>query len=82
MRSVPNPAQDKITLYYILGTQADIRLGLFDNLGNELKSYNEGFKTQGIHYIDINSSDLISGAYHVRLMSPTRSATLKLIINK
>lgn len=82
LRSVPNPAQDKITLYYILGTQADIRLGLFDNLGNELKSYNEGFKTQGIHYIDINTSDLISGAYHARLISPTRSATLKLIINK
>lgn len=82
LKSSPNPIQDNVTLYYTIGSQSDIKLGIYDNLGNELKSFNEGFQPQGLHSIDVNTSDLSSGVYYVRLMSPTRSTTLKLIINK
>ncbi|MBM2816890.1 MAG: Subtilisin-like serine protease [Ignavibacteria bacterium] len=78
----PNPARDNVSLYYIIGTQPDIRLSLYDNLGNELKLFNEEFKSQGMYTIDINTSGLVSGIYYVKLVSSKRSTTLPLIINK
>ncbi|MCX6153788.1 MAG: T9SS type A sorting domain-containing protein [Candidatus Kapabacteria bacterium] len=82
LKSVPNPGQDQISLTYIIGAQSDIRLAIYDNLGNEVQSFNEGFKSQGLHTIDINTSSLLSGVYYIRLISPIRSASLELIINK
>lgn len=82
LKSVPNPAQESVSLYYIIGTESNIRLSLYNSLGNELKFLDEGFKPQGMHSIELNTEDLSSGVYYVKLVSLTRSTTIKVIINK
>jgi hypothetical protein len=82
LKGAPNPAQESVTLYYIIGTESNIKLSLYNSLGKEIKSIDEGFKPQGMHTIDLNISELSNGVYFVKLMNPIRSTTIKVIVNK
>ena len=44
-----------------------IDLSLFDNVGRKLLTISQGTLTQGNHTLTIQTKDLTSGIYHLRL---------------
>ncbi len=63
----PNPFNSTTTISYELPFSSDISLELFDLTGSKVLDLVSGNTQFGIHAININSGDLPSGIYFIRL---------------
>ncbi len=45
----------------------NIKLELFDALGNKVRTLYEGFASAGVHAVMLQTKDLSSGAYYYKL---------------
>ncbi len=68
----PNPAAGNYTeIGFVLDKPMNIKLELFDALGNKVKTMYEGFASAGVHAVMLKTSDLTSGAYYYKLNTNT-----------
>jgi hypothetical protein len=63
MQNVPNPYKNKTKIWYKLENESTIQLNVYNNIGQLIKSINEGIKTQGNHYFDLDATGLKNGIY-------------------
>lgn len=63
----PNPFQNRTTIEYELTQSENVNLSLIDVNGRLVKQLYSGSKSQGIHSIELNGSDLSSGIYIMKL---------------
>ena len=66
----PNPFNRSTTLRYELVRSARIRLSVYDAMGRELETIDEGDRPPGMHEVNWTAGDRQSGIYFVRLVSP------------
>ncbi|MDP4208993.1 MAG: T9SS type A sorting domain-containing protein [Bacteroidota bacterium] len=80
LRVFPNPACDRAKVSYSLQYPGVVKLSLFNMNGNEVKVLTNSFKQAGSHESEINTSNLNSGVYIVRLtcMNSVTSVSLQL----
>jgi hypothetical protein len=72
---VPNPASHSLTIKYSLGKSEDVRLEVFNSLGESIGVIAEGFASSGLHDVTYNVSSLAEGTYHIRLSNRFETIT-------
>ncbi|MCF7833132.1 MAG: endonuclease [Candidatus Marinimicrobia bacterium] len=78
----PNPFNPRCTLPLELDRDSQIKISLFDILGNERNVLFEGMMQSGHHYIDIDGSDLSTGMYLIRVQDNNGSVLRKVLLIK
>ncbi|MGE5352734.1 MAG: two-component regulator propeller domain-containing protein, partial [Acidobacteriota bacterium] len=81
-QNYPNPFNPSTTISYYLPHASLISLKLYDILGREAKTIEEGLKSAGHHKIIFNASSLPSGVYIYRLKAGDFIASRKLLLIK
>jgi hypothetical protein len=67
---------------YTLPESENIRISLFDIQGREVKVLANGLQAAGEHTIQLDATDLSSGAYFMSLMARKAVITQKVIVQK
>jgi photosystem II stability/assembly factor-like uncharacterized protein len=78
----PNPFNAYTTLTLDLPQRGAIRVSVFDLLGREVKTVADGLFNEGRHFLRFDGTLLSSGLYFVRLETPARTITRKMILLK
>ncbi|MCD4663836.1 MAG: T9SS type A sorting domain-containing protein, partial [Bacteroidales bacterium] len=63
MQNIPNPFNGSTLIYYKLEDEATVNIDIYNYTGQKIKTYNMRVKTEGVHYLEFNSSGLSSGIY-------------------
>ncbi len=76
----PNPANGDFTeIGFVLNKQMNIKLELFDIMGNSIKTLYEGPASSGIHAVMVNTSELASGSYFYKFSTSDGNSVTKLL---
>ena len=80
----PNPANQLSVINYQLSVPGNIRLSLYNELGNEIIRLKDGFQDAGEfnYQLSINNYQLNSGVYYIRLQQGNESKTEKIVVVK
>jgi hypothetical protein len=68
----PNPARDKINLYFYLTFSDEIRIELFDLLGQKVFHEEIMPENQGYQYLSLDINELASGYYILQVYQGDR----------
>ena len=68
-QNYPNPFNPSTTIYYSLPKSSNVKLTVYDVLGNEVSTLVNENKLAGTHKIDFNSGYLASGIYFYKLVA-------------
>ncbi len=79
LNAMPNPAKDHTTLAYTLAKAGEIRLSLFNELGQEIRLLYQGLSDAGEHRLQIDWAKLPVGIYTCYLTTSTEQQVLRLI---
>lgn len=78
----PNPFNPRCTLPLELREDTQLKISLYDILGNERSVLFNGVMTCGQHMIEIDGSELSTGLYLIKLEHETGSALRKVLLVK
>jgi hypothetical protein len=67
LAAYPNPVTSSSILRYTLPEDSDIRLAIYDALGNEIQTLQNGFVRAGEYTVSINAVNFASGQYLCKL---------------
>ena len=81
-QNYPNPFNPTTIINYQIPNSNYITLKVYDILGNVIKTLVDGYKTQGMHSVNFNASNLASGVYFYQLHAGNFIATKKLLLLK
>lgn len=86
-QNFPNPFNSNTTIRFMLYSEMDIQIDIYNTVGQKVKSLFEGRKTKQEHFIDWdgmndNNQLLPSGLYFVRMQSGARIQTRKILYLK
>jgi hypothetical protein len=81
-QNYPNPFNPSTTIKYSVPEVSNIKIDLYDLLGNKIRTIEEGIKTAGVHFLKFSGEDLSSGVYFVRLSSLINNQYIKIILSK
>ncbi len=86
-QNYPNPFNPSTRISFALPTAQNVKLEVFDILGNLVKTVVDGSVSAGVHEVvwngvDRNGSKVASGMYIYRLSAGTYSATKKMVLMK
>lgn len=76
----PNPAINSSKIKFHLAKPSQVKLTLFNNLGQNLITINQTFSITGLHSIPINIIHLPNGIYQLNLLTDAHSCTKQLMI--
>ena len=79
----PNPAKENLSITFELTKISDIRISLFNTLGQEVrKTTLLSSQNPGTHTVNVSLNNLPEGIYYCKLESNTGSETRKIIVVK
>jgi len=81
-QNYPNPFNPITTIHFSLPESGNVKLILYNTLGQEVRSIVNEYKDSGTHIINFNASGLSSGAFIYKLTAGTFSMTRKMIVIK
>ena len=81
-QNYPNPFNPATTISFNLPEAGNVKLTLFDILGQEIKTLVNEFKESGVHTINFNASELNSGMYIYKIESNGLTQTRKMTLIK
>ncbi|UCH64449.1 MAG: S8 family peptidase [Ignavibacterium sp.] len=81
-QNYPNPFNPGTTINYSVPKSSEIKIVLYDIIGNEIEKLYEGIQQEGIHQIDFNGSNLSSGVYFVVMTADNFSKSIKISLLK
>jgi hypothetical protein len=81
-QNYPNPFNPVTTINFSLPVAGNVKLSLYNLLGEELKTLVSGFNEAGIHTINFNANDLQSGLYLYKIEAGTFVQTRKMMVLK
>ena len=81
-QNYPNPFNPTTTIKFSLPEAANVKLTLFNILGQEVKTLVNESKESGVHTINFNASELNSGIYIYKLESGSFTQTRKMTLVK
>jgi Secretion system C-terminal sorting domain/Metallo-peptidase family M12B Reprolysin-like len=81
MNLYPNPANSKMGIDYVLESESDVNIILYDNQGKPIKIVQQSKESKGYHQIEIDTKELNSGLYICKIETERGSETKKLFIN-
>lgn len=78
----PNPTNSLTHIAYKLDREQNVSIGVYNMLGEEVLSLNQGMVSAGQHEIMLDGTSLSSGVYTVRFIADGASTAQKLIIQR
>jgi hypothetical protein len=78
----PNPFNPATTIRYYLPKNSQVKLDVYDLMGQKVSTLVNAVQTQGIHEARFNASALASGVYFYKFESTNKIITGKLILMK
>lgn len=81
-QNYPNPFNPATTISFNLPEAGNVKLTLFDILGQEIKTLVNEFKESGVHTINFDASELNSGMYIYKIESNGLTQTRKMTLIK
>lgn len=81
-QNYPNPFNPTTKISFALPTDGNVTLKVFDNLGREVSTLVNGFKTAGFYSLDFNGANLTSGLYFYKLDANGFSKVMKMTLVK
>jgi M6 family metalloprotease-like protein len=81
-QNFPNPFNPNTVISYSLPSASNVKLILYNSLGQTIKTLENGFKTEGNYSIDFNASNLPSGVYFYRIQAGSFVQTKKMMLLK
>ncbi len=81
-QNYPNPFNPATTISYDLPTSGQVRLKVFDLLGQEVGTLVDGYQEIGSHKVTFNVTNLPSGTYFCRLQTEGFVETRKMVVVK
>ncbi len=81
-QNYPNPFNPSTVIKYQVPIDANVKIILFNSIGEEVETLLNDHKQAGIYELQLNSSNLASGVYYYRLDSGNFTDTKKLIVLK
>lgn len=82
LTSYPNPFNPSTTIRFELPQAADVKLAVFNMLGQRVATLADQRMSAGIHAVFFAGSNLASGMYVCRLEAESMAATVKLMLVK
>ncbi len=81
-QNYPNPFNSSTTINFFLPEQTEIKLEIYDLIGNRIKLALDEVKNEGEHSVSVNAGDLASGIYFYRLKAGDLILTRRMILIK
>jgi hypothetical protein len=81
-QNYPNPFNPTTTISYSLKSTGNVSLKVYDILGKEVAVLAEGVQNAGNHDVRFFASNLASGVYFYRLVSPAGTLVKKMMLMK
>lgn len=81
-QNYPNPFNPTTKINFDLAKSSNVRLVIFNSLGQEVETIFEGVKPAGSYQADFNGSSLSSGTYYYRLETDYYTETKKMQLVK
>jgi len=78
----PNPFNPNTTIRYSIVEQSNVKLRIFNGIGQEVSTIVNTELVAGNHSIDFNAASLSSGVYFYRIETPSFTSTKKMILLK
>ncbi|MEE9554060.1 MAG: T9SS type A sorting domain-containing protein [candidate division Zixibacteria bacterium] len=82
IQNYPNPFNPSTTIRYSLPEQSDVRIEIYNILGQRVATLFDGNKQAGYQTITWNAEDYPSGVYFARLETEGRSENIKMVLLK
>lgn len=76
----PNPLNGVGTLNYVLGTDGNVSISVFDVMGRRVAVLADGEQVAGMHTVTLDASSLASGLYIVRMTTPNMVESVKFVV--
>jgi Secretion system C-terminal sorting domain len=81
-QNYPNPFNPNTLISYSIPSASNIKLIVYNTLGQKVKDLENGFKNAGNYSVNFNASDLPSGIYFYKLEAGQFSQVKKMILLK
>jgi len=81
-QNYPNPFNPSTTISYKLSNAKDVKLSIFNSLGQEVATLVNSRKSAGTHSVVWNAANFASGVYYYQLSSSDLVLTKKLLLLK
>lgn len=81
-QNYPNPFNPTTKISYELPIASNVKLTIFDCLGNKIETLIDGFQDQGFYTINFDASKLSSGIYFYQLKANNFISTRKMLVIK
>ncbi|MFH1935943.1 MAG: M1 family aminopeptidase [Bacteroidota bacterium] len=81
-QNIPNPATHLTRISYVLDQASDVRLGLFNMMGQEVKVLVNQHQAAGKHAVTLDCSAVNAGVYYYTLQGNGEKVTRKLMITQ
>jgi eukaryotic-like serine/threonine-protein kinase len=81
-QNYPNPFNAATTIRYNLPQSCPVILKIYNQIGQEIETFIDGYQSAGTHSVQWNADKLTSGIYFYRLKSNGFNQTRKLILLK
>jgi subtilisin family serine protease len=81
-QNFPNPFNPGTTISYFVPITSEIRIALYDIIGNEIVKLYEGMQQEGDHQIVLNATNLASGVYFVSMTASNFNKSIKISLLK
>ena len=78
----PNPATESFEISYNLRKSSDIKLSIFNSLGQEIETLTDEVKSAGDYKQSFNCSNLTSGLYYIVLLNDDFKQVKKIVISQ
>ena len=84
-QNYPNPFNPETTIAYILPQKSEVKINVYNNLGQLVKTLNQGFQPAGFYQVKWNGRNnsgnlAASGVYYYQLSAGTFSAMRKMVL--
>jgi M6 family metalloprotease-like protein len=76
----PNPFNPSTIISYSIHRRSTVRLTIFNVMGEEVRTLEEGTKDRGEYRVRFDAAGLASGVYFCRLRAEEKSATIKMLL--
>lgn len=82
LQNYPNPFNSSTTICYSLPEQSDVRIEIYNILGQKITTLFDGHKQAGYHTVTWHADHYPSGIYFARLEAGHRSESIKIVLLK
>ena len=81
-QNYPNPFNPYTTISYVLPEDTNIRLEVYNNLGQHVSTLVDAYRVAGFHQVNFNAEHLSSGLYIIRMQTNSFYDTKKMLLLK